>query len=302
MASGEIDLAKLISAPMEAAVKADFEVSRKFVEFIEQYGVEKGSGADGAPSRRLRTLSVDLPSDDGDPRWLVTPRRVEVPLLSMVPLPLLQLQSADFQFSLRIHDSSSEEKRSVKVLGRDEPDQEEDVKWRASFVASQGGGSKDASGSRSSASRTVDANMHAHIVVNQSELPAGISKLLTYMNESVRCSPERREKAVVFRIVFQDDSPPVAGRPAKLRLQAVYADGSRRGAGREFTLNWDDSAIVLSHVGARLRRNQGIAADDQDGMDLEIERSVAGKVSVSVILSDINNVIIGSDTIELEFA
>lgn len=121
------DLGELISAPVTALLEADYQSARRVIDLIQHFGFEppEESGGDaeatdeaGFPRRfgKMRTVSFVVRRQQGAKS---VPYVIRVPLLSLVPLPLLQIKEADFDFSVRVLGGFIED-----VAGQAVPDHE----------------------------------------------------------------------------------------------------------------------------------------------------------------------------------
>lgn len=169
-----MDLHQLIAAPLLATVDADSLAARRYLDYLctvafESY--DRQSGRTG-PLRMLR-FSYNSSDATGSRR-----RQVAVPLLSLVPLPLLHVQEAEFDFDINIMDAVStreqeqfsfKEGRAVAPAG-DEPG--DGLRIRASLAPQQSGGRETA------AQRSLTANMKVHVKMGQAGMPGGLSRLL----------------------------------------------------------------------------------------------------------------------------
>lgn len=169
-----MDLHQLIAAPLLATVDADSLAARRYLDYLctvafESY--DRQSGRTG-PLRMLR-FSYNSSDAAGSRR-----RQVAVPLLSLVPLPLLHVQEAEFDFDINIMDAVStreqeqfsfKEGRAVAPAG-DEPG--DGLRIRASLAPQQSGGREAA------AQRSLTANMKVHVKMGQAGMPGGLSRLL----------------------------------------------------------------------------------------------------------------------------
>lgn len=203
-------LQELLAAPLTAVIEADFMAAREFARYIGEYGFQNprnsaastGAGANAGeeegPSHSgerpphgfigdLRMISFRVDQTDADGK--VRPRLVRLPALSLVPLPLLQVKEADFHFAVRVLEGQSEDKPGpVHLLSRpdhdehDDPDEPEKVTWRAMLVPESAGGERDEPSTRDA----IEANMTVQLAVAQSDIPAGITRLLSLMNESAQ--------------------------------------------------------------------------------------------------------------------
>ncbi|TVR97803.1 MAG: DUF2589 domain-containing protein [Rhodospirillales bacterium] len=102
------DLGELIAAPVTALLEADYQSARRVIDLIQHFGFEPPEGEDaevsdeaGFPRRfgKMRTVSFVVRRQQGAKS---VPYVIRVPLLSLVPLPLLQIKEADFDFSVRV--------------------------------------------------------------------------------------------------------------------------------------------------------------------------------------------------------
>lgn len=231
------ELHHLIAAPLAAVIDADFAAARKFVQYISEFGFDEPCpddppGGPGQPGERggggersrgfigdLRMVSFTVDQHDSDGR--VRTRMVRIPALSLVPLPLLQVKEAEFHFAVRVIEGNVRDADELKqVLGGDDCDDEEilgddaPVSWRAMLVPDAGKGERDGPACR----EAIGANLKVRLAVAQSDIPAGITRLLALMNESahivsgsIHLSRRRIELAV--------------GRPETLRITVTSIHG-----------------------------------------------------------------------------
>lgn len=174
--------------------------------------------------------------DQHDPDGKVRTRMVRIPALSLVPLPLLRVKEAEFHFGVRIIEGHVGEKGGpMKLIGGDERDGEESldadapVSWKAMLAPDAGKADGDAPSSR----EAFGANLKVRLAVVQSDIPAGITRLLSVMNEaahivsgSIQLSRRRIELAVgrseTVRITVTD----YHGDPVACKVKAHFPKGS----------------------------------------------------------------------------
>lgn len=169
-----MDLYQLIAAPLLATVDADSLAAQRYLDYLctvafESY--DRQSGRTG-PLRMLR-FSYACHDATGSRR-----RQVAIPLLSLVPLPLLHVQEAEFDFDIDIMDAVSTREperfsfkkgRAVSPAG-DKPGG--GLRIRASLAPQQ------SSGREAAAQRSLTANMKVHVKMGQAGMPGGLSRLL----------------------------------------------------------------------------------------------------------------------------
>lgn len=106
-------------------------------------------------------------------------QRVSIPLLTLVPLPLLQVKEADFDFDIQIIDAVSQDVDATFSLrnaiegGAEESQLAEGTKLRVSLSPF----SIEVS-SKSSIQKNLTDNMRVKVKMRQADLPGGVANLL----------------------------------------------------------------------------------------------------------------------------
>ena len=170
-------LEELIRAPLIATVQGDFYAAKSFVRYIREYGFTRANGDDFG---HLRMVTFRYRTEGG---W----SEVSVPLLSLVPLPLLQITDADFKYDIRIlgavgHDVKDVPRDSrawMRTLGEDaSPPHQTTV--MASFAPTD-----PPSANSGEQMPTLIANMSIAIAMRRADVPAGIAALLNVAQSSI---------------------------------------------------------------------------------------------------------------------
>lgn len=153
-------LDSIFGTPIQAIIDADFMAARKSVDYIQEFGFnvpnpdEKSVTKFGSLKETVFTYNTI--GNDGK----MEQRLVRIPSLSLIPLPLLHVEQADFDFSVRIVNSS---------------DKSEEGKLNATLVPQQGDNKNNPNAPH------LDANINVKMKVVQSDIPAGLSNLLALM-------------------------------------------------------------------------------------------------------------------------
>src|SRR5262245_29108466 len=111
-----LSLYQLIGAPLMAVVQAEAQAAQASADFIKEIGFERKlpsaavadkpedtrSLQEGGNFRDLTMLQFkhDVRGSDG----VVRTHQMNVPVLSLFPIPLLQVKDAEFDFAIRILD------------------------------------------------------------------------------------------------------------------------------------------------------------------------------------------------------
>ena len=215
-------LESIFSAPLAAVIKADFMAARQFVEYIERFGFVppppgEPAGREYFGDLRMTSFTFDQ-MQDGRPQR----RLMRVPSLSLIPLPLLHVKQAEFQYGVRVLTARriEPEARPLRLLrdGDERLGERPAYEWRAMLSA-------DRSGQRPlqspDLSPHLDANINVKVQVEQSGIPAGLANVLALMGEGAQVATGwfeflppavgiRRGQRARARLALHD----VEGRPA----------------------------------------------------------------------------------------
>lgn len=102
-----LQLHELLSAPMVAMIQADAQAARATLEFIETVGfLADASAPGGSDESRLRMARFRYKKLDEN--GTVAEFVAEVPVLSLVPVPALQIKEAKVALSAKIVDIAAE--------------------------------------------------------------------------------------------------------------------------------------------------------------------------------------------------
>ena len=149
------DLSNLLAAPVLASVDADAQAARHFLRFLESFAFTPPSG-DGAERGLAYFTFAFTYMQNGQPKSLV----VSLPVLSLVPLPLLNVAKATFDFTLQIVDIRTAPEKRPSVLA----------------MFSEGPSSR----------ASLPGGMGVTMDVVPSDLPAGISRLLNLTADAIQ--------------------------------------------------------------------------------------------------------------------
>ncbi|WP_315766951.1 MULTISPECIES: DUF2589 domain-containing protein [unclassified Bradyrhizobium] len=181
-----VNLQDIFAAPILAVIKANVAAAREFVAFIEAVGFVR-SASD--PSQMLGELRmVTFSYEDAGARQPAAKRLFSVPVLSLIPLPLLEVKDASFDFGVRLiaaYDPLLDRSPpSLPVPGNE--DDPLDVSWRAMLAT----GWPPARGEevRPDLAPHLDANVGVRLNVGQADVPAGIQNMIALLGENARLS------------------------------------------------------------------------------------------------------------------
>ena len=166
-----MELQDLIAGPLMATIEADALSSQKYLGFLLKLAFESYDPKTGKTGNlRLLTFQYNEQTTEG-----VAVRSISIPFLTLVPLPLLQIQEANFDFDIKILDALTtveEESFSIesgqRIEGKEKPTA---LKMRASLAPKSGKSSGELQ-------QSLAANMKVNVKMRQADMPAGLSNLL----------------------------------------------------------------------------------------------------------------------------
>ncbi|WP_302014438.1 DUF2589 domain-containing protein [uncultured Akkermansia sp.] len=167
-----MSLQQLISAPLVATIDADAMSTERYMKHFMSLAFESYNPADGSTGA-LRLISFNFTDSDASGG---TEKKVSVPLISLVTLPLLQIKQADFDFDINIIDAVASAPDERFSLDKGEVDssagkvQDGGLNFRASLAPQAGRGP--------SSSSSLQANMKIHVTMHQADMPSGLSQFL----------------------------------------------------------------------------------------------------------------------------
>lgn len=165
-----MSLQQLISAPLVATIDADAMSTERYMKHFMSLAFESYNPADGSTGA-LRLISFNFTDSDASGG---AEKKVSVPLVSLVTLPLLQIKQADFDFDINIIDAVAAAPNEHFSLNRGEvesprgKERDEGLNFRASLAPQSGRG----------ASSSLQANMKIHVSMQQADMPSGLSQFL----------------------------------------------------------------------------------------------------------------------------
>lgn len=148
------DLSTLLAAPVLASIDAEAQAAIHFRQFIESVGF---TAANGDAPRELAYFAFTFSYISNGK---ITPLTVSLPVLSLIPLPLLSMAKARYDYALQIVDVRSDADGGRPIV-------------RAKFA-------DPGSGAAPPGAMTVSMS------VNTSDMPAGIARLLNLTSDAVR--------------------------------------------------------------------------------------------------------------------
>jgi hypothetical protein len=180
-----IPFGTLIGGPLNAAVEAQAKAAMTTVDFIRAVGFKPVE--DGKP---LEPASIVFKYKNGpDPSDMI---ELEVPLLTIVPIPFLRIENMDIHFKASLSQSmETKDTQSSSTAGEAKVSGSAKYMFFKAEMSASISSKKDSSSTRDSryaVEYTMDINVHAV----QDDMPAGMAKVLNLLNEAMDRSLQAR--------------------------------------------------------------------------------------------------------------
>lgn len=178
-------LYQLVGAPIMSMVQAEAQAMQASMDFIQKLGFEEGhDNTDSNNFGKLREVTFQYSKMDATGERMNI--QVSVPLLSLIPIPMLQIKEADMEMYVKVVDV--EFKAPPKATkSATELDTEDGTKLgflNSSQIQIKTAMGRDPSSNKTGSS-TSEFQMKLKVKMEQAQFPDGIQKLLNLMSESV---------------------------------------------------------------------------------------------------------------------
>lgn len=172
-----VPLYQIIGAPLLALVQAETQAAQATSNFIQQVGFYDDE--DGISRLKVVTFRYSRIGVDGNPVEFT----VEIPVLSIVPIPTIEIKEATLDFAVEINEVVElEHKSSMNIKGEDKKSGE-DSSLEPNFLAFKAGLAKQDSKSA----------MKIHINAGQSDTPVGLLSLFRLMEQGISTTSRTKD-------------------------------------------------------------------------------------------------------------
>ncbi len=172
-----LPMESLIGGPLQAACKANLMLAKTTADYINAVGFEPAA-ADGTPGAvRNVDFQFERPNQGADGKIVMEEVHVRVPMLAIVPIPNLQVDTVDVVFDMEVKSSTSDSESSDTEASLDAHAK---VGWGPFSCDVQIHGKTS---SHKEHSRTSDNSAKYHVEVHASNAgtPEGLSRVLDMM-------------------------------------------------------------------------------------------------------------------------
>ena len=172
-------LQNLITAPLQAIMDAQITTTETTLDYIyalSEAGTRKQANEMSKDEKAIKLKNVEFqlnrmePNKEGE--IVVKPYALQIPLITMIPIPYLSIKDAELRFNFKV----------VDVTKNTDDTEKTDVQNKG-LIERNVIQTRYTSGKESSKEATSDISIK--ITVSQGEVPMGLAKFLTNANSSI---------------------------------------------------------------------------------------------------------------------
>ena len=182
-----IPFGSLIGQPMNAAVEAQALAAKTSVMFIKEVGFTGETESEEFGDVRMVTFKYKARDEEGDGTTLkeIT---LQVPILTIVPIPYLRIDELTIDFTSKITESMEYQKDKKTEFGSTV---DTDIKAGAFFSPVKANVKASVSVKHTSTSSTknryqTEHNINVNVRAVQDDLPRGMSRVLDILENAIR--------------------------------------------------------------------------------------------------------------------
>lgn len=165
--SNVFTIGEVIRIPVDAVIQANIQASKSAFAFIREFGFEKGPSKDKLGEPKMLTFSYKYLNGGVEQRM-----EVQIPVLSLVTLPFLNINRAKFDIG-------------INILNRSKFSDKKKMKTMVMLGPTEG---KNNIQRKTSSSETYfnefSTNMQASIEVESSDFPSGILQMINLFKDA----------------------------------------------------------------------------------------------------------------------
>ena len=190
--NNSMHLYQLIGAPIMSMVHAESQAMQASMDFIQKLGFEETEGNQDANNfGKLREVTFRYSKMDASGERIDL--QVSIPLLSLIPIPMLQIKEADLEMFIKVVDV---ELNTSPKKGASPTDLDVEDSSKLGFLNSNQIQIKTALGRDPSVNKNGSSSSEFHmklkVKMEQAEFPDGIQRLLNLMGTSLIQEPIKK--------------------------------------------------------------------------------------------------------------
>ncbi|MDE1714218.1 DUF2589 domain-containing protein (plasmid) [Chromobacterium amazonense] len=184
----------LIGGPLQAAVQAQHDLARTQTQILLDTSFSRVTDDNGnLTSYRPLTAAIELSTGQSGNGRASSALKLNLPVLTLLQLPALAIQSVDIAFDMEVK-SSFERETDNQAASQQEGNATWDAKagWGGAEVELKGTVSRSSSQTRQDkqdSSQSNNAHYHVEIKAMQQAMPEGIKLLLQVLGKNIEAQP-----------------------------------------------------------------------------------------------------------------
>ena len=190
-----IPFGSVIGGPLKACVDAQAQAAQTTWEFIKQVGLTQDEQGN------VKAINVQFEYVNGGRRMMLN-----VPLLTIVPIPYIAIDEIDINFKAQISASASQAQENTSSLAVDAGIKAKasvrTLLCKASAEMHCNVSSKKDSKATQYSKYSVEYTMDVHVHAGQDSMPAGMAKVLEILNSSVDTVNAKGELSLSDNVVY----------------------------------------------------------------------------------------------------
>ena len=164
-----LSLSQLIGAPIQALIEAEAQAAMATAQFIRNVGFTRGENASTSMNELGDLQMARFNHTRIDPDGNEESFQVEIPLITMLPIPALQIRDAELEYTVKVLDTE------VTSVGSREAVEASSLGLKEAPATLRATLARDV---RSDQRRSLDMLLKMKVNIEQSDMPAGLAKLL----------------------------------------------------------------------------------------------------------------------------
>jgi hypothetical protein len=168
----------IIGGPLTSAIEAQAKAAQTTVEFIKAVGFNEVNG-------QLEAVNLTFSYEDATGMY----RRVIVPLLSVIPIPFIVIDTVNIQFKAQIQASASESSETTESTSAAVSGTAKFRFWGQSLDITGSYSSKKDSKATQDSKYSVEYTMDVQVTASQGGIPTGMAQILNILQEGISNRP-----------------------------------------------------------------------------------------------------------------
>lgn len=288
-----IPFSSLIGGPLQAAIQAQSQAAITTWEFINNVGLT-------GPEGDRKAISVVFQYQKGGQMV-----NLIVPLLAIVPIPYISIDTMTIDFTANISASSSstvENTESTATSG--EASAKARVGWgpfsvEANFKANYS--SKKDSKATQESKYSVEYTMNIHVGASQSAMPAGLASVLNILNSSINEAPTNGSLTPSPAMVsMRNETTSTVNVTLQLKNSTGLAVADATVTPTSTTVSYGTAGVVTVSPATGTTNNMGIVGFSFAVTTVSTD-TTAATISIPFSADVPNSVTGGTDTVNSEF-